>query len=152
MPADRGGTGTLFWKQGGVKPLEGGLPVFRVLSVLWGPSGPRAFIALCTAPTSRFKQLLLTQADKFSLAEVRVPSSRLGCSSRRALEALVTPAFLGLEPSLPEEGTECWAGELAVCKGPVAPQHLQGRDVGSTLSPVCPKLMGKQYLGVGVWA
>lgn len=30
-----------------------------------------AFIPLPTAPTPRFKQLLLTQADKFSLAEVR---------------------------------------------------------------------------------
>lgn len=42
-----------------------------------------AFIALCAAPTPRFRQLLLTQADKFSVAEVRVPGSLLGRSSRR---------------------------------------------------------------------
>lgn len=47
-----------------------------------------AFIPLPNAPTPRFKQLLLTQADKFSLAEVRVPGSFVGCSPRRALGGL----------------------------------------------------------------
>lgn len=70
-------------------------PLVRVAPVLWGPLcfwgeltiwAVRASIpSLCsqphhtlpTAPTYslRFKQLLLTQADKFSPAEVRIPGS-----------------------------------------------------------------------------
>lgn len=84
------------------------------LSVFGGHLDHRAFTTLCIAPPPRFKQLLLTQADKFSLAEVRVAGSLLGCSPQRALEASVIPAFLGLEPRLLEEGTVCQAGEPAV--------------------------------------
>lgn len=39
----------------------------------WGPSPPSSGPPWLS-PT-RFKQLLLTQADKFSLAEVRIPGS-----------------------------------------------------------------------------
>lgn len=91
-----------------MKHLEGGPLCFG------GPPGPRGLHHPLHRPPPRFKQLLLTQADKFSLAEVRVAGSLLGCSPQRALEASVIPAFLGLEPRLLEEGTVCQAGEPAV--------------------------------------
>lgn len=58
------------------------------LSTLWGQALGHGSLHLgrrATPALPRFKQLLLTQADKFSPAEVRTPSSFRGVVPRRAL-------------------------------------------------------------------
>lgn len=66
----------------------------------WSPGPQEPSATLPTVP-ARFKQLLLTQADKFSLAEVRVPDCFVGSFPHRARgERPPCPtALLGLEPS-----------------------------------------------------
>lgn len=82
-----GTMGAVLEAGGAMRPLVRVVPVLWVLSALWGVVTwiMGAFLPpLCAAthpgsPTAphppRFKQLLLTQADKFSPAEVRIPGS-----------------------------------------------------------------------------
>lgn len=116
------------------------------------PARPRPASVHCSS-LPRFKQLLLTQADKFSQAEVRVPGPSVGCAACRALgrprgpsPGARSPALCGRCRVSGDPGGEGWRAACApgpggesqgirVLGGTSVPQGWGGTGKGGHLGP-----------------